>query len=689
MRPLLLLLGALCLLAAADDGGRQLNTRTWWFGNSFPGGKGDAARWMLLGVDDIAVAGNRIYCLVDWDERGGEAGIYSTDGDFVAKPEGWHSWGWQGGAAVAVDDSHVYYAMGHNQQDGGGRNFAGVARYTRDGRPAPFAGAESGHRLVVNDDHDRKPSGVAIHGGELFVADPVSGRIIVYATADLHRLRDFPCTNAGRIVVDATPGHALWVIDTAAHAVRRFSRDGADLGVAITDCLKPVALAVTPAGDLLVADSDPTRQRIQRYRIPSGERVAGADFGGPVYLGAKPGTVQPGRFFRITAIACGADDSLYVASWDYGGKLWKFDAGRKPVWVRAGTEFVNCADADPGDDTSLYSTGHRYVIDYAKPPGDSWRDAAITVDPLRYPDDPRLRVDRGMAMRMLRIGGRKLMSGKFQMDSMVCFWRFDGEIAVPAAVFCGEGRRKRDAWPADRPDGPWLWTDRNGDGRMQADEYQPCVRGSQAVMVDPRGDIVVCTGGWDAGKGAITIIPCTGVDKAGVPGWDLAKATSVTIPGDGGIRQLSKLGYDPANDRMYIGAWTDDHPYPGGGWEQMDTGAVMLRFDSWSQQPALVWRTCIIPPEGLISKVPKAWSLEADYGFIAYSWQQEREAVDVYRLADGKRVGRLLPTAEVGETTGWIDMNDAVQSHRRADGTYVVCAEEVWMAKGLYWLWKP
>jgi hypothetical protein len=34
-------------------------------------------------------------------------------------------------------------------------------------------------------------------------------------------------------------------------------------------------------------------------------------------------------------------------------------------------------------------------------------------------------------------------------------------------------------------------------------------------------------------------------------------------------------------------------------------------------------------------------------------------------------------------------MNDAVQSHRRADGTYVVFAEEVWMAKGLYFLWKP
>jgi hypothetical protein len=142
---------------------------------------------------------------------------------------------------------------------------------------------------------------------------------------------------------------------------------------------------------------------------------------------------------------------------------------------------------------------------------------------------------------------------------------------------------------------------------------------------------------------------------------------------------------------MYIGAWTTDHPFPGGGWEQMNCGAVLLRFDHWSSQPTLAWRTSIIPPEGMvaISKAPKAWSFQTDYAFIAYTWQSQCEAVDVYRLSDGKRMGRLLPTAEIGDTTGWIDMNDAVQSHRRADGTYVVFIEEDSMAKGLYWLWKP
>jgi len=123
----------------------------------------------------------------------------------------------------------------------------------------------------------------------------------------------------------------------------------------------------------------------------------------------------------------------------------------------------------------------------------------------------------------------------------------------------------------------------------------------------------------------------------------------------------------------------------------MSTGPVLQRFDGWSREgaPRFAWETVITPPEGLIGKVPKAWSLEVEHGFVGYTWKNDQIAVDVYRLSDGVRVGRLLPTSEIGGVTGWLDMNDGVQSHRRADGTYAVFVEEVWMAKCLYFLWKP
>jgi hypothetical protein len=208
-------------------------------------------------------------------------------------------------------------------------------------------------------------------------------------------------------------------------------------------------------------------------------------------------------------------------------------------------------------------------------------------------------------------------------------------------------------------------------------------------MVDVKGNLWVNTGGWEAAKGKITQVPFAGLNAHGAPTWATDKAISTPIPTDTGIKHLSKLTYDAEKDRMYLAVWTQKHPFPGGGWEQMSVGPVVQCFENWSKSPKLAWEQDVIPPEGLLGKAPKAWSFESDYGFIAYTWKQEQIAVDAYRLSDGKRMGRLLPTADIGGVTGWIDMNDAVQTHRRADGTYVVFAEEVWMAKGLYFLWKP
>ena len=119
-----------------------------------------------MGEDDLAAGGDRIYPIVGWEERGGETNVYSTDGEYLTTPEGWHSWGWRGGPAMAVDADHVYCSMGHDPGDGGGEKFAGVARYTRDGKPAPFAGGKGGYGLEINGDQHKKPTPLAVYGGE-------------------------------------------------------------------------------------------------------------------------------------------------------------------------------------------------------------------------------------------------------------------------------------------------------------------------------------------------------------------------------------------------------------------------------------------------------------------------------------------------------------------------------------------
>lgn len=682
----LLLAVTIVVLAAADP----LNERTFWFGNTWGGGSGPAAPYFQQNVDDIVVHGNRLYAITPWDEHAGEAGIYTTDGEKVGVPEpkgDWpaqfHSWGWSGGTTLATDGTFVWYAIEQNGEAGKG-TFAGVARYAMDGTAAGWDGAIAGHRLKL--EGGIKPPGLAVHAGELFVSDPASGRIQVFSTKEMKPLRAFPCAKAGRLLIGAAPESALWVIDTAAKRVRKLGRDGTDPGIAISDCAQPVALALDRDGTVLVADGALDRQCIRRYRADG--RFAGDSFGGPIYRGATPGLVEPGRFFRITGIATDATGALYVACWDYGAKLHKYDAQRKPVWTRQGTEFVSCADADPGEEDTLYSVGHRYAMDFTKPPAQAWRDVAITLDPLRFPHDPRIGMP-WLAMRLLRLGGQRILVGKQQMGHNWYFWRFNGEIAVPAAMYYPAGAKPAE-YPPNHPEtGAFLWIDADGDGAMQAAEYRAAPESGQCAALDTSGALLMNVGGWDAGKGRIARIPFSGLNKIGAPTWDLAKPTEVVLPVAGGLEKVSKIAYDPQQDRMYIGAWTAEHPFPGGGWEQMNTGPVLFRFDTWSTAPTLAWSSVIIPPEGVIGKVPKAWSLERDHLFIASTWKHEQLAVDVWRLADGQRVGRLLPTADINTVTGWIDMNDAVQSHRRTDGTYLVCVEEVWMAKGVVFLWKP
>ncbi len=834
------------LLWAAVAGAQQLNDKTYWFGNTWGGGDGPRAKWMQQSVDDIVIHGNRIYAITPWDEHCGEAGIYGTDGSKIGVPAAdrdwpaqFHSWGFSGGFAVATDGKYVIYSMKQNGQARGKKKYGGVSRYTVNGKIAGWKGATHTNRLIVNTT-PQQPTGLAVHDGELFVSDPATDKIRVYRTETMAPGREMAFTAPGRIEVDAGDAHDLWVIDTRAGAVRRLTRQGRDTGIRITDCKKPVAVCLDARGNVLVADGALDRQQIRSYTAADGKHIEGADFGSPVYRGETPGIVRPGKFFRLTSIRVDADNNLYVSAWDCGGQIYKFGPDRKLRWNLEGLEFVSCADADPQADTSVYAAGRRYELDYTKPPGRSWKEAAITLDPLSYPHDPRLHRGYWISSRMFRLGGRKIMLGQTQMGNQMYWWRFDGEIAVPAAMYFPRGVRMRikhakhfsgrwsgwlqprvtgkhtirlnhddgarvklgDAWvingwkrhgretatiemkagkrvplvveyrqftgasrldlswqepgkdeletipaavlfraaegadaglqaeffkdtklqrsvqkridpdiryrafvgdpataefgnpkpkgyPPQHPLGPFLWVDANGDGDMQQAEYQAVPPGSHAAMMDVNGDLWINTGGWKPDQGKISKVPFTGCNKHGVPTWDFAKSTEKPIPTDTGIHRLSKLSYDAVNDCLYLGVWTRKHPFPGGGWEQMSVGPVVQCYANWSTAPKLRWETVVVPPEGLKGKVPKAWSIEPDYTFIGYTWKHKKLAVDIYDNRNGKRVGRLLPTQEIGGVTGWIDMNDGIQTHKRADGTYVVFTEEVWMAKGLYFLWQP
>ncbi|HUW31717.1 MAG TPA: hypothetical protein VM223_08910, partial [Planctomycetota bacterium] len=101
----------------------------------------------------------------------------------------------------------------------------------------------------------------------------------------------------------------------------------------------------------------------------------------------------------------------------------------KHLWTLEGLEFVDGADLDPADPTMAYTKDSAYKLDYAKATGVGWPHAgwqhvAWTIDPFRYPNDPRLHI-RQEGPKVFRRDGRLFLACSFG-DAWTAIYRFDG-----------------------------------------------------------------------------------------------------------------------------------------------------------------------------------------------------------------------------------------------------------------------
>ena len=93
----------------------------------------------------------------------------------------------------------------------------------------------------------------------------------------------------------------------------------------------------------------------------------------------------------------------------------------------------------------------------------------LTLDKFRYPDDQRLHNHTHSAASVFvrRIEGKRFLYLTGMFAHQISIYRFDGEIAVPSAIFS----RDHSTWPTNQPaTGSWLWHDKNGDGSIQSNE---------------------------------------------------------------------------------------------------------------------------------------------------------------------------------------------------------------------------
>jgi hypothetical protein len=293
-----------------------------------------------------------------------------------------------------------------------------------------------------------------------------------------------------------------------------------------------------------------------------------------------------------------------------------------------GLHFVDMADVDPATDAiDVFTKQEHFLMNYSQPSGKQWNYKAYTVNPFKYPQDPRLHTLPASTF-FRRIKGKPFLFLTDMYSTSLQIYRFaantDGEIAIPAGMLVGtsgDGKKSLPGdWPPNQPqEGEWIWRDRNGDGKFDANEYEksqdkPYLGG---LWVDSKGDIWKTLRTQD-GIG-IRHYPVQGLDAKGNPIYTYAnmqkQATPKIFAGNAG-GDIRRIEYLPETDTMYLSGFTPEHPASrdDGKW----FGSELVRYDNWSSgNPTQRWRITV-PYDTKVSPelVTISMSVAGDYVFL-------------------------------------------------------------------------
>jgi hypothetical protein len=665
----------------------NISYKTSWIGNTFGGG----SKWVQIQISAMYVASDgTVYTNSVWDEAGREAGIYK-DGNPIAKASNLHGWGRTGGEAVTANSKYLYLAMTQGAIDRiilqdyppSKTNWYCVRRYNLSGEPAPFAGGRGYDKSMLIVSTSVQVTGLANAGNELYVSDRSTNRIRIYDSETMKELRSWSIDRPKQIAVDTQS--TLWILQakdaTNPPKILHYSKAGTLLSQKITDVVDPTALAIDSQGRLLVAENGP-RQQVLIYDISGTPKLIG-NLGtqGGIYSGTR-GEVGELKLNGLTGVGTDKAGNIYVSNDGFGGSgtdLRKFSPLGKMQWQLLGLQFVDNADADPGiDGLDVFTKHEHFMMDYSKSNGQEWTYKSYTVDKFRYPDDPRLHNQTHSAASVFvrRIKGKRFLYLTGMFADKLSVYRFDGEIAVPSAIFA----RSHSTWPTNQPaKGSWLWHDKNGDGSIQSNEYENLGAEDGSIWgweVDSNGDV------WQASEsGTIGHYPIQGLDTYGTPIYNAATSEKTPMPAP--FNSLTRIKYFPETDTMYLTGYTNERPHTGKEWGTV--GTEIVRYDNWSKSGNIRWRLALPyqpsdnpNPSAKPFLIIKAIDIAGNRIFAASGLQAE---VYVYDTATGALITKLTPGSEVAGESGWIDIPYALRSYQRANNEYVVFVEEDAKAK--------
>ncbi len=187
-------------------------------------------------------------------------------------------------------------------------------------------------------------------------------------------------------------------------------------------------------------------------------------------------------------------------------------------------------------------------------------------------------------------------------------------------------------------------------------------------------------GVWKANREqGIRYFPLQGFDANGNPRYDYA-TSRVFTPTE--ISDFKRLEYDAANDVLYVAGRSANTVNDQWG----AAGDKMVRYNNYLGTRTTAWNISLPYNTTDHTLNVKAFCEAGDYLFLIASREGR---IYVHRKSDGSKVGEILPAATTGNRSGWADINGAVRATKRANGEYLIFAEENGNGKINMYRWNP
>jgi hypothetical protein len=432
---------------------------------------------------------------------------------------------------------------------------------------------------------------------------------------------------------------------------------------------------------LMVADSGTgPRQQVLFYDIADSAKPklirAFGERGG--IRSGTPGQITPTKFWGIRGLGMDAAGNVYVAMSEMGTVLRSFTPDGKLRWEVHGEFFCDVAVADPADDAAtVWGIQERYAMDWSQPAGKDSKWVGYTLDRHQYPNDPRglmhvkQQGEHGLTSpQIVYLDGRRfLFVGGMFASNFIDIFRFEGGVAVPSGLILQWGNNLFNTdlrWPPNKPAGPAIWRDANGDGDYQADEFAANTDRVQPgpFWVDKKGNIWMAYGFFR--------YDFQGLDSKGNPVYSAEKTTVLDKPK--GVKKVARVCYLDDSDTLIVAEEGSDMRHIGRVF--VCKNYLAGNRETVSFGPGAGDKASCVAAVG-------------DYAFTG-GWQ-ERGRIWVNRLSDGAEVGVFDPGPTVGgvENTGWIDLLTGINAFKRSTGEYLVFVEENYKGKSLVYRWKP